>query len=146
MGYCPLVVWCLPLADLHHLRLTKRFPKLPAPSSRLERHLHFASIRLCLPWLFIISILYLNYSTDLSSKCSAHCIVAVGAQCSQNIGGECAPSKKSRKIWIASRLHKIPCKCILNKSCKIGLFSYKLKLTQKGEIKKFYFLLIEPMS
>ena len=23
MGYCPLVVWCLPLADLHHLRLTK---------------------------------------------------------------------------------------------------------------------------
>ena len=55
MGYRPLVVWCLPLADLHHFRLTKGFPiLLPAPSS----HLHFASIRLCLALLFIISIEY----------------------------------------------------------------------------------------
>ena len=27
MGYHPLVVLCLPLADLHHFCLTKRFPK-----------------------------------------------------------------------------------------------------------------------
>ena len=27
MGYCPLVVQCCPLADLHHFRLTKGFPK-----------------------------------------------------------------------------------------------------------------------
>ena len=27
MGYCPQVVQCLPLADLHHFRLTKGFPK-----------------------------------------------------------------------------------------------------------------------
>ena len=27
MGYCPLVVLCLPLADLHHFCLTKRLPK-----------------------------------------------------------------------------------------------------------------------
>ena len=31
--------------------------KLPAPFSRWERHLHFASIRLCLALLFIISML-----------------------------------------------------------------------------------------
>ena len=31
--------------------------KLPSPSSRSERHLHFSSIRLCLALLFIISIL-----------------------------------------------------------------------------------------
>ena len=30
--------------------------KLPAPSSRSERHLHFASIRLCMALWFIISI------------------------------------------------------------------------------------------
>ena len=30
MGYCPLVVWCLPLANLHHLGLTQRFPKTPS--------------------------------------------------------------------------------------------------------------------
>ena len=30
MGYCPLAAWCLPLADLHHLRLTKQFPKIPS--------------------------------------------------------------------------------------------------------------------
>ena len=23
MGYCPLVAWCLPLADLHHFCVTK---------------------------------------------------------------------------------------------------------------------------
>ena len=56
MGYCPLVIWCLPLADFHLLPLTKQFPKLPAPSSGSERHLHFSSIRLCLAMLFIISI------------------------------------------------------------------------------------------
>ena len=43
--------------------------KLTAPSSRLERHLHFASIRLCLALLFIISINQLlrcppNYSPN----------------------------------------------------------------------------------
>ena len=27
MGYCPLVAQCLPLADLHHSFLTKKFPK-----------------------------------------------------------------------------------------------------------------------
>ena len=27
MGYCPLVVLCLPLADLHPFHLTKQFPK-----------------------------------------------------------------------------------------------------------------------
>ena len=51
---------CLPLADLHHFRLTKGFPK----TSRLQCHLadwnaiwrYFASIRLCLALLFIISI------------------------------------------------------------------------------------------
>ena len=56
MGYRPLVVLCLPLADLHHFRLTKGFLKLPAASSRSERHLQFALIRLCLALLFIISI------------------------------------------------------------------------------------------
>ena len=30
MGYRPLVVLCLPLADLHHFCLTKRFPKTPS--------------------------------------------------------------------------------------------------------------------
>ena len=57
MGYCPLVVLCLPLADLHHFCLTKQFPKIPAPSSRSEHHLHFALIRLCLAFLFIISMI-----------------------------------------------------------------------------------------
>ena len=58
MGYLSLVAWCLPLADLHHLRLTKRLPKTPSamPSSLLECHLHFASIRLCQALLFIISM------------------------------------------------------------------------------------------
>ena len=56
MGYCPKVVWCFPLADLNHLRLTSGSQKLPASSSRSERHLHFAVIRLCLALLFIISI------------------------------------------------------------------------------------------
>ena len=50
---------CLPLADLHHFRLTKGFPK----NSRLQRHLadrnaicrYLTLIRLCLA-LFIISI------------------------------------------------------------------------------------------
>ena len=54
MGYCPLVAWCLPLADLHHFRLIKGV--LKTPSSQLEDHLHFALIRLCLALLFIISI------------------------------------------------------------------------------------------
>ena len=30
MEYRPMVVWCLPLANLHHLRLTKQFPKTPS--------------------------------------------------------------------------------------------------------------------
>ena len=57
MSYCPLVVLCLPLADLHHFCLTNWLQKVTGPSSRLERHLLFASIRLCLALLFIISIL-----------------------------------------------------------------------------------------
>ena len=56
MGYCPLVVWCLPLVDLHHLCLTKRIQKTPSACSQSEGHLHFALIRLCLALLFIISI------------------------------------------------------------------------------------------
>ena len=44
MGYCPLVAQCLPLTDLHHSFLTKESLKLTAPSSQLERHLHFASL------------------------------------------------------------------------------------------------------
>ena len=68
MGYCPLVVLCLPLADLHHFRLTRGSLLLPAPSSRSERHLHFASMRLCLALLFIISIL--NLHMYLIIRCS----------------------------------------------------------------------------
>ena len=30
MGYRPLVVWCLPLVDMHNLRLTKQFPESPS--------------------------------------------------------------------------------------------------------------------
>ena len=56
MGYNPLVVWCLPLADLHHLRLTKRFPKTPSATSWSECHPHFASIRLSLTLSLIVSI------------------------------------------------------------------------------------------
>ena len=51
-GYRPLLLLCLPLADLHHFCLTKQFP-ITSPS---EQHLHFALIRLCLALLFIISI------------------------------------------------------------------------------------------
>ena len=58
MGYRPLVVLCLPLSDLHHFCLTKRFPKTHSAIYRSERHLHFALIRLCLALLFIISILH----------------------------------------------------------------------------------------
>ena len=50
-----------PLADLRHFRLTKGgSQKLTAPS-KLERHLHFASIRLCPALLFIISIVLLKF-------------------------------------------------------------------------------------
>ena len=46
--------------------------KLPAPSSQSERHLHFASIRLCLALLFIISIVVpfkCSVMFCFSSKC-----------------------------------------------------------------------------
>ena len=56
MGYCPLVAWWHPLADLHHLCLTKPFPKTPSSIQLIECYLHFASIRFCLALLFIISI------------------------------------------------------------------------------------------
>ena len=61
VNYRPVVVLCLPLADLHHFCLTKQFPKIPAPSSRSEHHLHFALIRLCMALLFIIPISSLHY-------------------------------------------------------------------------------------
>ena len=58
---------CLPLADLHHFSLTKGFPK----NSWLQRHLadqnaiwrYFASIRLCLALLFIVSIIKFPMNT-----------------------------------------------------------------------------------
>ena len=67
MGCLPLADLCPPLADLHHFCLTKRFPKTPsaAPFNPLERHLHFALIRLFLALLFIISIPHVLGGTEL---------------------------------------------------------------------------------
>ena len=60
--YTTNFVGCLPLAAVHHFRLTKGFPK----NSQLQRHLanqnaiwrYFTLIRVCLALLFIISIAF----------------------------------------------------------------------------------------
>jgi hypothetical protein len=65
-------VGCLPLAAVHHFCLTKGFPK----NSQLQRHLadrstiwqYFTLIRLCLAFLFIISIQFFSLiSGELST-------------------------------------------------------------------------------
>ena len=49
--------WLLPPGGFASLAFDQAVSqKLPAPSSQSKRHLHFASIRLCLALLFIISI------------------------------------------------------------------------------------------
>ena len=57
MGYCPLMVW---------ICITCVWLKNPVPSSWSERHLQFASIRLCLALLFIITIQNLSNCNESS--------------------------------------------------------------------------------
>ena len=57
MGCLPLADLCLPLADLHHFRLTKGFPKTHSAIQPIGTPWHFASI-----------IYYLNVCSNDETK------------------------------------------------------------------------------